>query len=137
MASELLALAERIEKATGPDRWLESEIWRVVNGWPEEDGERFEDRTTAPAPWWRRDPNDRVAFECAPEFTASIDAALTLVPQGWRFSVDNLNRAGPLAICEPDRGAYVRAEATTPALALCAAALRALASAPGGQGDGE
>lgn len=74
------------------------------------------------------------SWKYPPPFTASLDAALTLVPEGWR--VYNLSQ-------DPDQGmrwfagldaipircghwiAYTNKRAPTPALALCVAALEA------------
>jgi hypothetical protein len=65
----LIELAERCEKATGPDRTLEQDICDTVHG-PDympnvfqQDGSRI------------------------PRFTASLDAAMTLVPEGRSWSV--------------------------------------------------
>lgn len=78
----------------------------------------------------------------APAYTQSLDAALTLVPEGWtawelrsfarktRFGCD-LSR-----LTECDAGEdWAHGNGPTPALALCIAALRALASAPGAAGE--
>jgi hypothetical protein len=100
-AATLRALIERVEQATGADRRLDGDIETAL-GWP------F-------APW---------TGDARP-FTSSLDAAASLVPDGWSWSVDTHNKAGPIAICEPARGVFCRSEASTPALALTAAALRA------------
>lgn len=101
----LLELAERCEAATGPDRDLSIEITDAL------------------------DPSDRVRGY--PDYTASVDAALSLVPEGY----DALDlKFGPRGADEPKWRAIVwmpsrnvgwDADAATPALALCAAALRA------------
>jgi hypothetical protein len=93
---------------------------------------------------WGPDPSgrDAVAELEAPSrvqhYTTSIDAALTLVPQGWIWQVRVLYRGLPRptnrAVVANDRtgmvltGEYCEAEASTPALALCIAALRAHAA---------
>lgn len=66
----------------------------------------------------------------APAYTASLDAALTLVPDGWAYAFSsNLIGPGNVAGCQR-RDPFGGSEATaaTPALALCAAALRARAA---------
>lgn len=101
--SSLLELAERCEQATGADRALDGEIGRITGA-------------------WRTWPSFK---SFAP--TASIDVALTLVsgegaypqisksaPKEWKVNIGFGNRA---------KG--VNGKAATPALALCAAALRA------------
>ena len=123
----LLALADRVEAATGPDREMDAEIAFAV-GWRKSRGE-----------WWK--PPGGEWGLVLPTFTASLDAALSLVPEGWRWSVDFTQRApyqdcGRADLYAPGSG-YKPADvqdvyAATPALALTAAALRALAQeAPG------
>lgn len=63
-----------------------------------------------------------------PRYSFSIDAALTLVPEGWTWMLDTME--GRNEACVHGNGpvpdsAYVTA--ATPALALCAAALKARA----------
>ena len=103
-------LTTRIEAATGPDRALDYDIAYLT-------GIYFRNGGKALA------------------YTASIDAALTLVPEGWRLA--NLSQYDPgdakstcsLVRMEAGYGALVKnrrwAVAATPALALCIAALRA------------
>lgn len=60
--------------------------------------------------------------------TDSLDAALTLVPQGCWVRLDRWPGRKATASVQPIRETHVAAscaEAATPALALCAAALRA------------
>jgi len=111
----LLALAERVEALDGPNRNLDADIMRATGlGGLKAD--------YAPHP-----------------YTASIDAALTLVPEGWAVerwqiwpgepsTLDLLEtkRSGDQWVRDGWQG-KVDACAATPALALCAAALRARA----------
>ena len=125
----LTALAERCEAATGPDRELEGEIYRAV----EEPG------------WDNPQPSEEVkASYCrgvAGVYTASIDAAMTLVPKGLEWTLDCLDAARDprfgkcqarimlMAYADDPKelGPQAIANGDTPALALCAAALRARA----------
>jgi hypothetical protein len=68
-----------------------------------------------PADNWRKD---------SLHFTASLDAALSLVPEGMEALIDSLGRAS-VYLNESKDGEL--AVASTAALALCAAALRARA----------
>ncbi|WP_316176287.1 hypothetical protein [Bradyrhizobium sp. SZCCHNRI1073] len=112
-SQKLLELAERCEKAERPDRGLDAEIhFRIKNG---------------------------IGVGCAsdaPAFTGSLDAALTLVPEGlswttgqnvhhlyWHTGVNRLN----LGTGAPE-SVSCSAPTKSPALALCAAALRARAA---------
>lgn len=109
--SELLALADRCEAASGPNYQLDVDIAIAVG---------------------RYGMNTRV-----PNFTASLDAAMTLVPEGWsrrstwcpkasypaRWS---LHLPGPVPATNEDM--LIQTCGKTDALALTAAALRALDS---------
>ena len=67
-----------------------------------------------------------------PAYETSLDAALTLVPEGCAWMV----RSGPWAkVWLPDSKRHPNdfySEAATPALAICAAALKARSQAQGG-----
>lgn len=127
---EIVGLAERCEKAEGPDRELDKAIVLALK--PEamfqtDDG--YDEPIVfhaEPVVRWKH---------VLPRFTASVDAALTLVPEGW--IVANL--------CQGDSGKWwaelrhgyltsydkvalgKQLDPATPALAICAAALRARA----------
>ena len=109
-------LAERVEAVGGADRGLDRAIWLSL-GNVEPDA-------------WNMSP--------APTYTASIDAAMTLVPEGlteWEIGRSTRDpRFGQYQarIClltaeqDPEElGPQAIANGATPALALCAAALRA------------
>lgn len=68
-----------------------------------------------------------VSLHTPPTYTASIDAALQLVPEGWRYSVAGPNDAEASVWPADGEPGGLRAFASTPAQALCAAALRARA----------
>lgn len=100
-------LARRCEEATGADRGIDAEIASLMHS----------------SQGWH-------AADCLVDFTASTDAAITLVPLQMQFGVgrDNL-------IPGPEGWAWVSGDddtsivkAATPALALCAASLRARAA---------
>lgn len=119
---------DRLEAATEPSRELDAEIAPLV-GW--------EESYIPGAGWVWRGPGDRNIPGPFPRFTSSIDAALTLVPEG--FSVElgiytesqDTPRSGSFArvnkYCMGDGPAWeIDAEqAATPALAICIAALKA------------
>jgi hypothetical protein len=124
-AQELLSLAERVERATGADRNLDAMIHA-------------------------RDGLEGVGhWQDAPAYTASLDAAMTLLDQyGVLMHLSDIGADGlPLAkVGRPDLDnapifagiASCIMTDTSPvaglALALCAAALRARASEAGGRG---
>ena len=86
----LEALLARVLKGTGPDRKLDAEIEACLTG-----------RVTHPRnPGWTFEPQDvewklarlanspfiSQASRPAPPYTASLDAALTLLPEGWHWA---------------------------------------------------
>lgn len=146
----LMHLAGRVEASSGPDRELDALIW-----WECGDGKRLcpEDTTAGRAVrnYFGADFDDDGNFR--PEttatyrglaYTASIDAAIQLVPEGIGDGITALWNVEVWA----DNGVYpehvratawvygaARTYAATPALALTAAALRARASKETGYRD--
>ena len=125
---DYLDLADRVEAAKGPDRELDLRVAMAV------------------LPGWDYPLDDAaVAFHTKyggqPAYTASLDAAMTLVPEGariaalaqeigtprWLVKLGNADRPGGLPTCA----------GATPALALTAACLRAHASRVGDRRGGE
>lgn len=107
---DLLALIERLEKATGPDRGLHGMI-AVAAGVAVDVNPRN--------PQFAKFGDDDIFTRC-PNYTESIDAALTLLPEGWcslRFE-----RTHDTWGCFLDGD---DTNAVTPAIALCIAALKA------------
>lgn len=120
--SDLIA---RLEKATGPDRKLDCAIYKFLGAKPPSKKHPL---------YWIAPGNTTQHYESLIRcYTASIDAALDLVPEGWsvdlvqhRGNIGNVARVyndglsdEPLFICH----------ATKPlAIALCIAALKARAT---------
>jgi hypothetical protein len=80
---------------------------------------------------WRyrgRGPSGRIAerWETMQDLTESLDAALSLVPEGWHAILYTETNCAELydATLEPRAGIKSRAEAATLPLAVCAAAIR-------------
>lgn len=137
---ELIALAERCEAATGPDRELDCLTHCAVNGWEV----RYEGLNIFAdmGPTMSRilvgwlDPGkvqrnfSMTSNSMARPYTASLDAALTLVPTDWHVDLRGVNRSWGAFLNATADGQFGEASATaaTPALALCAAALRARAN---------
>ena len=136
-AAEIVRLAERVEQATGPDRELDALVaattirnlaatsFKTLQGWAD---------IAVREKWSVR------------RFTASLDAAMTLVPEGWGWMVSQPNAkalaSGLLKERTPVMGEVqygcdqrYAVAAATPALALCAAALRARAASTLSDGD--
>ena len=123
---ELLALAERVEGLTGPDRGVDAAIAVAM----------FGGTTAIPLGcYWTG--GEYYHATSAAAYTASLDAAMSLVPEGWAYATGN-GHQGAWAWCQPDDSrTWVAPEdlskAATPALALTAAALRAIAKIEGEQ----
>ena len=135
----LLELATRCEQASGPDRELDADILAAVRGmatlWPgyyEMGG------------WYYSDNGDE-KNPPYPSPTASLDAALSLMPDGtwWSVGRDTADDSPLRGFGWRGRscffgetgfwksGIIAHRPGATPALALCSAALRALAAEAG------
>ena len=127
-----MKLSDQVEAATGADRELDARV-AVATGWTDSAGKQW--GVTAPH-WYNQDRRciTELVWSYAgqgaylPAFTASIDAALTLVPEGWQmiYGQDVPERSfRRLSLNKGGFSPYFQGLAATPALALCAAALRA------------
>ncbi len=134
----MLELADRIEAAEGPCRELDAAIASAVRYFPKDVGFIWQHdlKPNSPEP-------GRV--ECctslgtggphykAPSYTASLDAAMTLVPEGWCVDGMKESRSGPFwAVLRRRKWKpapyWVTCKGANLALALSAAAICALAS---------
>lgn len=129
-------LIERLEKAEGPDRELDYAIEAVMHPWLAEGSYR---RLAGDNGWHSPTPpikgGDKIAS--ARDFTASLDAALTLVPEG-RWWVLNSGVQSGAARAQVDAGTAwqsYEAHGATPAIATCIAALRARMAHPAKEGE--
>lgn len=116
-------LIARLEEAARPDRGLDAEIALSI-GWTFHRDPFFE--------FWREpdgtDADDE--HEEPPQFTASLDAAMTLVPEGMMWFLGHLDPSD-MRFCATmsERGnvgvSTWRGFSSTATLALCIAALKA------------
>lgn len=152
MSDDLLKLAERREAADGPDRWLDGDIWIALGLAPAENESGgvwgFERaRYNDDGGEWRASEFNQPApdkVRRAPAYSASLDAAMTLVPEGWRIAQLEENWRSGLWDCRVSRrpsAALIRAfdegrvigydsdeaQGEAAALALTAASLKARA----------
>lgn len=106
--SKLVEIAERCEQADGPTREIDIEIGRAIHP----DLEWYKETVR-----WNAD-----------QYTASLDAAVSLLPAGLRWlcgSGDGTVGRPPWANVGMPGAADVHVTARTLPLAICAAALRA------------
>lgn len=112
-----MTLADRIEALDGPDIAVDRELFAEFHGFS-----AMADMAGSDAHY--------------PPYTASLDAAMTLVPDGWSFSLGEmmglpLERRWRCHLRDhnepynPSTCKWVDRDCQTPALAICAAALRA------------
>jgi hypothetical protein len=143
MSEALVQLAERCEAATGPDRELDAAIFQAIGApVPFQFANKlialeFNDIENA---YFARVSDDMQVRYSPPAYTASLDAAMTLVPPEHAVDLTiwaGKNRARLLPLFQDgDRwlhsgsAPHYCSNAATPALALTAAALRALAKEP-------
>ena len=128
------SLIEKLEAADGPSRELDAEIAVALRLPPPNAPPWFETKF----PVWRASVDGKVygitsggedgPWGFSAPFTSSIDAALTLVPEGWRWQIDYDSHRGPSfgASCKKSGDNWPpRIFANHPALALSIAALKA------------
>lgn len=129
--SVMASLIAELEKAAAPDFELDKAIGEaaglVVAGKPSSASGRYNYHADG-------DYQDRISKRCdtpLPQFTASIDAAATLIPAGlyWMAGFGRCRETEPLGGCALFRpGAdepTFQAEAASVPLAICIAALKA------------
>lgn len=98
-------LIAALEAATGPAWALDQAIWAIIAGWS----------------YPLRGAGSYDFSENGANYTESIDAALTLVPEGCFWQLD---ATGEAAVYDMEHYAK-EARHKTPAIALCIAALKA------------
>ena len=118
-------LIERLARATGPDRELDAAIDVVVFRPSADRVEYFPDGQRIPSGFYNA--------RAIPAYTGSLDAAVTLVPEGWGWGVQSgypyEGRCYPALayywILGDDPGVANSVDAAAPAHAICIAALKA------------
>jgi len=123
---DLEALAGRVEALEGPDMQADADICRAI-------GYEVKYHRGEPQPYY--EPTPGYSWSRVPSYTASIDAAMTLVPEGFYWEVARgvkRRDLGPYwANCYNDEMLAKMIDGDpvipgcTPAIALCCAALRA------------
>lgn len=123
----LLALAASCEAAAGADIQLDADIRDALN--------LPSDYSVEWRGWGYDEAGNPIEKPKAFPYTASLDAAMTLVPEGCDWLLDNFDgECGKPSAWVHKRGSaeeITSITGATPALALCAASLRARAGAMG------
>jgi hypothetical protein len=132
-AAKLKELADRCEQASGPDYDLDVAILTTALGFRDVhgDGTLFDRGNDG---YWVRPEYADAERLALPSPTASLDAAMSLVPEGWRLSTlaESLTAGSSggtraAVLTRDDGNLPAIAFAHSLAHALCAAALRARA----------
>ena len=125
--SELLKLAERVEALSGPDVETDLAIAVSIGAVPE----AYERAIVhgKPMPYYWHSTDTKAGYWTPLEYTGSLDAAMTLVPEDhiWAIEADTSSEKCGAWCYDKDCQNTRPHLAATPALAFCAAALRALA----------
>lgn len=126
--SAIKDLAERVVSQTGDQRALESEIWMMVEGGPQDDFCEIDHGV-----WFRREPGE-IAYDPPPHLLTSLDDATAFMDRvcpGWnrwiRYGSGPDFRADAM-ISSPDRAVTGHAVGNSEPRALVTAVLRAIAS---------
>lgn len=103
---DLSDLISRVEKASGPDRDLEAEIWLACtpgatrNKWSYVHKATGRECTVDET----RDATDRLII--VPSFTASLDAVLTLLPDGFWWRGGTCSVSSEATVCPDHNGPH-------------------------------
>lgn len=133
--TDITALIARLEAADGPSNAIDVDIFRIIG--------LTEAQESHCRKWCKMDgrtdlTRDHYIVAWAPDFTRSIDAALTLVPDGWSLwridqYHDDKNPAWGWGVTlrrhvQPDFGVSVGESRISMPIAICIAALKARAN---------
>lgn len=134
----LLLLAEKVEGLEGADREVDAEIGLLAGGFflaePRYPG-AVRMYGYVDSDGCRVEPGNGGQFSLVPCYTASLDAAMMLAPEGWDLSISRRDDGkGYAEASHPDRAYMVETRwLATPALATVAVALRARAAMEAGE----
>lgn len=120
-SDDLQRLVERIEGLVKSDAAVNDDIARAL-GWTQHSDEADPVYTRKPQLWWAEPGEEWSTMTVVPNYTGSVDAALTLVPEGWWAVADTLGRA---SVYQHSSLRSAMGTGPTAALALASASLRA------------
>lgn len=125
-----LALAERIEKAMGPDREIDGLIGKACKLLSPSARFTKDDLWLNAYIWTIEDRSEYESFPYVEKYTSSLDIITALIEREFPDHLWTLQRNyafGAKAAIDPTLATAISADAETPALALCAAFCRAMA----------
>lgn len=135
----LTDIIERLEKATGPDRELDAAVWASICKAADftdfrvaaECSAEFEPAEDGSVRMYIYGPREEgpnyVGRRPAPHYSSSVDAALTLKPDGWEFvfwTENGLVEAYPTKGVKRPVGIKFRVQGHDLALAICIAVFK-------------
>lgn len=135
----VIRLAERVEKLTGPDREVDGLIACAIFKTVMTDDDLIylspicKSDECAPGTYWLVQRSGR-SLQTAPSYTASLDAAMTLVPDGfkWRCGYSrHVPHNAEVVDYNSHKGTFIGESDSNRACALTAAAIRSLAAQRG------
>jgi hypothetical protein len=134
--TNLLALADRVERATDPDGELEADIWFAVTEGATRNKWSYVHKATGRECWMDETRDKFGHLVLVPRYMESLDAAMTLVPKGcsWTLEPDGawIRWMGKDDVEEVQCVLQQRGGTCTP-IALTTACLRARASTDKGE----
>lgn len=125
------SLIAKLEAATEGSRELDAEIWRHLGLAPAIGDGVWDWKYMGNGAWHQSEMESTWGrHAAAPHYTTSLDAALTLVPDGlgrgcWAFSRDHYGGCHADVWRNAEFNRKEHGSSKTPALALCIAALKA------------
>ncbi len=129
--TSLTSLIERIEAATGGDMELDAEIWLACTPGATRDKWSYIHKATGRECTVDETRDATYRLIIVPEYTTSIDAALTLLPEGLEFEFTNIYGVAAVSVgINAESPCYARREDGNITLALLAAILRARQTEP-------
>lgn len=145
MTNRLSELAKRVEELSGPDREVDAEICIAISRYASaraaflHDGDIPSSAHNSRVVVLRNTIANHFSTITPPPYTASIDAAMTLIPKNlfWSIAYGQMTEAEPLGACViRTRGTLkvvAEAEAATVEIATVIAALKSRATSQSGE----
>jgi len=117
------SLISRLEQAEAGSRELDAEVFKAIGApLPSNFGGRKLEFVECGGFWLMPVGNGHRVRYTPPAYTTSLDAAMSLIPEGWNYCITPRNGVW---VRQSEHFPTIHGSAATPALALCIAALKA------------